>query len=304
MATRDASDGQIQFDKMGGLNERPAPNALPAPDLAVCHALYQRNAGALQRLEGTKTLAALPNGVGVFGGAQLDDGTGNIVVQGDNGTEYLFTLDELFGRTVASNLTFLPLPDDENMPTAQLLQDAANNTDLATIGGASANVWYQRPLTSLALNESTIILAFAANQFTVAAGTYRVRGYVTCAVSLAVSGGSAAATAQIGFQFAINDTTNSATKCVSNPAKIEFDRGAAAGVYTLGPLNMIAYIDDTFVIAPGPNAVLEIQNAFSSAATGVSVNSVTGGTAADVSTVLNGAAVRQPYVKLNIAKVA
>jgi hypothetical protein len=303
MATRDADDGQIQFKRMGGLNERPAPHALDAPDFGVLHALYQRHAGALSRLEGTNALALLPQGVGVLGGAQLDDGTGNVVVQGDNGTEYLFTLDELFGRSPTNTLVYEPLDDDADMPTATLVQTATNGTDLASIGGASANTFYQRPLTANPLNEDSIVVAFASNQFTIAPGTYRIRGWVTCGATLAVTGGSSASVAQVGFQFAVNDTTNSATKATSFPAKFQFERSAVAGGYTVGPINLVAFIDDTFTIAGG-NAVLEIQNAFSSSATGVSVNTITGGTAADVSATLNGAALTQYYVMLNLSKTA
>src|SRR6185369_16844241 len=174
MPNRDAKQPQIQFDKLGGLNQRPALNATPAPDFPVLHALYQHRAGSLQRLEGTRVLAALPYGVGVLGGNQLDDGTGNVVVQGDNGTEYLFTLNELFGRTAVDTLTYLPLPDDNNMPTAILIQDAANGTDIADIGGATANTIYTRPLTSNPINESGIVVTFvsgASASFEIAAGT-------------------------------------------------------------------------------------------------------------------------------------
>lgn len=303
MATRDADDGQIQFKRMGGLNERPAPHALDAPDFGILHALYQRNSGALQRLEGTRTLALLPAGVGVFGGNQLDDGTGNVVVQGDNGTEYLYTLDELFHRSPVNTLVYEPLDDDNDMPTAILVQTAANGSDLASIGGASSNTFYQRPLTANPVNEDAIIVNFASNQFEIAPGTYRIRGWVTCAATLAVTGGSSASVAQIGFKFAINDTTNSATKAYSLPCKHNFERSAVAGGYTLGPIQLVAQIDDTFTIT-GTNAVLEVQNAFFSSATGVSVVTVVGGLAADVTATLNGAALPEAYVWLNLAKIA
>lgn len=294
---------------MGGLNERPAPNALEAPNLAVCHALYQRNAGALQRLEGTKTLAALPNGVGVFGGAQLDDGTGNIVVQGDNGTEYLFTLDELFGRTVASNLTFLPLPDDNNMPTATLLQTATNGTDLADIGGATANTWYTRPLTSNPLNESSIVVAFvsgASATFEVAAGTYRIRGWVTAAFTLNNTAGAVNPTsAEAGFQCALIDTTTSTTVCIGSPASVKLTRNSTAAFNAeLGPVNVRSFLDGTFTIAGPANSVLQLKNAFGATFTANGVVTASGGSAANVSTTLNGAALVQPYVCLNLAKVS
>lgn len=302
MPNRDAEQPQIQFDKLGGLNERPALNATPAPDFPILHALYQKRAGSLQRLEGTRVLASLP-GTGVLGGNQLDDGTGNVVVQGENGTEYLYTLDELFGRTPVYQLTPLPLPDDNNMPTAILIQDAANNTGLATIGGATTNTWYQRPLTALPINESGIITAFAANQFTVAAGTYRIRGFVTLAGTFTITGGSAASTVLIGFRAAIKDTTTTTTVAVGSSEFGEFQRTAVAGGYTVGPVNIKSWIDYTFTIAGPAASVLEVQNAFATTVSGNGAVTITGGSASGITALLSGAALTERYVELNIAQI-
>lgn len=303
MPIRDSRDKSVQFDKLGGLNERPALNATPAPDFSTLHALYQKRAGSLTRLEGTRTLARLPISVGVLGGNQLNDGTGNVVVQGDNGSEYLFTLNELFGRTEVDTLVYLPLPDDNNMPTAILIQDAANNTGLATIGGASANTWYQRPLTANPINESGIITTFAANQFTVAAGTYRIRGYVTLAGTLAVTGGSSGSSVIIGFRAAIKDTTTSTTVAIGSSELVEFQRSPVSGGYTFGPVNIKSFIDYTFTIA-GPSAsVLEVQNAYSQTLLGVGTSAITGGSPGGVTAVLDGAALTERYVCLNLAQI-
>lgn len=309
MATRDSNDAQIQFKVMGGLNERPAPHALEAPDFGILHALYQRNAGALQRLDGTKALALLPPTVGVLGGAQLDDGTGNVVVQGSNGTEYLYTLDELFGRTPIFDLTYEPLDDDNDMPTAILIQSAANGTDLANIGGASANTMYTRPLTANPINEDSIVVAFtsgASASFEIAAGTYRIRGYVTASLAVNNSSGALANSGEIGFQAAINDTTTSTTLVIGSPESVKIERNSTtANNLVIGPINVKSIIDGTFTIAGPANSVLNVQNAFSSTLTGSNATvSCTGGVASNVSATLNGAALTQPYVYLALAKVA
>lgn len=308
MSARDSDDGQIQFDKLGGLNERPAPSATPAPDFTKVHALYQRHAGALQRLEGTKTFAYLPDGIGVLGLNQLDDSTGSLIVQSEDGTEYLYTLNELFGRTVVSSLVYTPLQDDNNMPTAILIQDAANGTDLADIGGASSNTQYTRPLTSNPINESTIVAVFtsgASATFEIAAGTYRIRGYVTASAQVTVGAGTGTATGSAGFQCALVDTTTSTTVATGIPA---WFRAALTAGNTSGAVNILSVIDDTFTIAGPANSVMQLKNGFTSAvsATGsaTATVTVTGGNASDVSAVLNGAALRQPYVKLTLAKVA
>jgi hypothetical protein len=306
MPARDSDDPKIQFKAVGGLNERPAPHALEAPDFGVLHALYQRNYGALQRLEGTKTLALLPGLAGVLGGAQLDDGTGSVVVQGSNGTEYLYTLDELFGRSPVNTLVYEPLPDDNDMPTAILVQTATNGTDLATIGGAVANTWYTRPLTANPVNEDSIVVTFAANQFTIAAGTYRIRGWVTAAFTLNNSAGGVNPTsAEAGFQAAIVDITTGTTVAVGSPASVKLTRNSTAAFNAeLGPVNVQSFIDYTFTIAGPGNSVMELQNAFSSTVVSNGVVTASGGVAANVSTVLNGAALAQPYAYLALAKVA
>lgn len=309
MATRTANEPQVQLKKLGGLDQRPAASALDAPNFDICHGVYQARAGSLTRLEGITYLATVgpvqETGFGV-GGIwsiwQPNDGTDNIIIQNSEGTEYIFTLNELFQRTVINDLTYLPLPDDNDMPTAILVQTATNGTDLANIGGASANTWYQRPLTANPVNESSIVVAFAANTFEVAPGTYRIRGWVTAAAFLDLDGGGIANTAEAGFQAVINDTTNAATLVVGSPASVKGERGTS-GTYNIGPLNLVSLIDSTFEIT-GSNAVLEVQNAFSSTVTGNGTVTVTGGAAANVSTVINGAAVAQPYVWINLAKVA
>lgn len=304
MPNLEAKTPQIQFDKMGGLNERPSLNSTPAPDFPILHALYQKRAGSLQRLEGTRTLAKLPSGVGVLGGNQLDDGTGNIIVEGDNGTEYLFTLAELFGRTIVDTLVYLPLPDDNNMPTAIIIQDAANGAGEANIGGITANTWYTRPLTANPVNESGIVISFSGNLIELAAGTYRVRGFAMCAGTLAIVGGSAAASITIGYQTAISDTTTSTTLAIGSPEFCELQRSAQVGGYTWGPFSIKSQIDYTFTIAGPSNSFVSLQNAYSTTIVGVGALSLSGGTPALISATLNGAALTQRYVELNIAKIS
>src|SRR6185369_6099316 len=274
--------------------------------------LYQSKAGALQRVEGTEWLATLrPTeaqhfafGPGIWRIYQLTDGTNNVMVQTADGAETIFTLDELFHRPVISSLIYDPNPDEESMPTAILVQSAANGADLSTIGGSSANTWYQRPLTANTLNESSIVVAFSGNQFTVAPGTYRIRGYTTAAMSVSVAAGTGSTTGSAGFQAAVVDTTNSVTLAIGSPDYIKSD--LITQNQTFGPMEMRSEFDASFIIT-GVNAVLQIDNAFFTAvtATGTAVAtvSVTGGKAAGITTALNGAALTQPYTLVVLSKV-
>src|SRR5688572_13453696 len=156
------NDQPLQFLRMGGLNQRVAPNALPAPEFSVLQGLYPAQDGILERLPGIRPLALYGDGnAAVWNIFQPNDGTDNIIVQTSDGTERTATLNELFGRSVISSLIYTPIPDDEAMPTAIILQDSNNTTSGPTVG-ASPNTWYQRELTSNPLNESTIVVTFTS----------------------------------------------------------------------------------------------------------------------------------------------
>lgn len=308
MPNREAKQPQIQLDKLGGLNERPALNATPSPDFPVLHALYQRRAGSLQRLEGTRVLASLPTGI--LGGAQIDDSTGNVIVQGENGSEYLYTLAELFGRTVVSNLNYTPLPPDEDMATAIIIQDAANATGGPNITSIGNNTFATRSLTLNPLNEDTIIVAFvsgASGSFEVAAGTYRIRGYAMFWASVTMGAGTGSAQCRAGFQLAISDTTTSATLTMSNPAMTELSQPLTA-TQTWSSGNVICEVDYTFTIAGPANSVLQVKHAYvtleSHTGTSLPTFAIICGDQSNITGTLNGAALRQPYMVLNLSKVA
>lgn len=296
----DTKDGAIQFLRMGGLNQRVSPHALPAPDFSFLHGLYPAHDGLLERLPGIETVAQVGTGTAaVWSIFQPNDGTDNLIVQTSDGTERFVTLAEIFGRTVTSSLTYTPQQDDEAMPTAIILQDAANGTDGATVGAAS-NTIYDRGFTSIPLNESTIIVGNATPTFDLAPGTYRVRGFVSFSVAFDATTASTDA-ATCGVQAVLVNTTDSATISTGSPASIRFVRANLAA-NDLGPVTLYSHFDDSFDVITS-NKTFKVQNGYTTVGSNTTF-AVLQGQAADVSAVVNGAALRQPYMKLVISKVA
>ncbi len=299
-------DKGLQFLRVGGLNQSVSPHVLPAPDFSFLHALYPAQEGMLERLPGILLKGQAGDGsAAIWQIFQPNDGTDNLIVQTSDGTERIFTLSELFGRTIVSDLTYTPTQDDEDMPTAIILQDASNGTDGGSIG-ASSNTWYVRELTSNPLNEDSIVVAFtsgASGSFELAPGTYRVRGFVSAAFTIDQDN-SGADTVVVGFQAALVNTTDSATTSTGSPAQHSLTRtNAASSEFTWGPVTIYSYFDDTFTIAT-TNKVFQIQNAYIATSTdGSTITKVTG-KASGVSTALNGAAVRQPYMRIVISKIS
>lgn len=303
----DKNDQPLQFLRMGGLNQRVSKHALPAPEFSILHGLYPAQDGILERLPGIKSLALFGDSTAaVWSIFQPNDGTDNIIVQTSDGTERTATLNELFGRTVISSLIYTPVQDDANMPTAQLIQDAANGVDGGSIG-ASSNTWYVRELTSNPLNESSIVVSFtsgAAADFTLAPGTYRIDGFV-CAAFTVDQDSTGADAVVCSFQAVLNNVTDGVTTVIGSPAVDSLTRTVASGTeYTWGPRTVQSNFDDTFIVS-GSNKTFDIRNIYIATTTdGSTVFTRATGKAAGATAVLNGAAVRQPYVKINLRKVA
>jgi hypothetical protein len=236
---------------------------------------------------------------------QPNDGTDNIIVQTSDGVERLSSLNELFGRPVISNLTYTPVPDEEDMPTAQFIQDTGSAADGGIIG-ANTNTWYVRELTSNPINESSIVVSFtpgAAATFELAPGTYRIRGFVSAAFTIDQDS-TLADTVICSFQTALVDLTSGITTVTGSPAVHSLTRTVASGAeYTWGPVTVHSFFDDTFDVV-GTNKTFNIQNIYLASSTdGSNITRVTG-KASNCNATLNGAAVRQPYLKLNISKIA
>lgn len=296
------TDIPLQFLRLGGLNQRVAPNVLPAPEFSVLQGLYPAQDGILERLPGIRPLAIAGNGTaGIWQIFQPNDGTDNIIIQTSDGTERIYTLNELFGRTVVSNLTYTPLPSEEDMPTATILHDAAN-----TVGGGSiptANTWTIREITSIPLNEDSIIVGQtlgASGSFTLAPGTYRIRGFVSAYASIAATATNTGG-GPCGYQAVLSNVTDGVTQCVGSPAKVSFIRSATNMNVTL-EATLKSEFDYTFDVV-GSNKVFSVYNAFNHSGSNIAVTT-SGGSDSDVTAAINGAAVRMPYMVLNISKTA
>lgn len=192
MGARDATDdGQIEFNVLGGLNERPALSALPPPDFSLVHGLYMSESGSLTRLPGIDFInrASIE---AIWQIAQLNDGTGNIVVQYADGTERLFTLPEIFDRdgdesdlTIGGGGESIITSTEDSFPQALIIHEEAQGTNGGAIG-ASLQTWYTWKLTSNPVNESSIVSTFTAysgspnpSTWIMGAGTYRIEAYCT-----------------------------------------------------------------------------------------------------------------------------
>ncbi len=188
MAHIDAKDdNQIEFARVGGLNERPSNASLPPPDFGLVHGLYMSEEGSLTRLAAIEYINRASSET-VLQIRQLDDGTGSIVAQYADGTERIFTLAEIFGRTGdESDLTIsgdvIGITED-GFPQALIVHEEAQGTDGGAIG-SNLNAWYRWKLTGNPTNESTIVTTFNdytagggnENTFILGAGTYRIEAY-------------------------------------------------------------------------------------------------------------------------------
>lgn len=191
-ARNDTQSGQIQFDEIGGLNQRPAPSKVPVPDFSLLHGLYPPRDGWMQRLEGIRRLATFGTGdTGILNLFQADDGTGDIIAQTTDGSEVRYTLDELFGRESPTiDLTPDPIEEEDSMSMALIVHEENQGTDGGSLnagaGGESLNTFYTQKLTGNPVNEDSIVTAFRdytsgvnPNTWDLDAGTYRVQGEMT-----------------------------------------------------------------------------------------------------------------------------
>lgn len=179
-------------DRLLGINERLK---FSNPNLAEWDSLtgmIQQRAGIPQRLNGSRLLSFLP-GRKIISIKQTFDERQNVIVQTDLGV-YIYTEDELMGRSVVTNLTPVISIEEEDMSLAILVHYTAAGVNSGSY--SVANVWQQAPLTTLDQRNpdgsaAAFVTAFAANRFTLATGTYRFRGW--SAMSNATAGRAVAA---------------------------------------------------------------------------------------------------------------
>lgn len=155
---------------VGGLNERTNPLRLETHEFSELHGVYPNKAGMLQRLPGKTTLKKFD--VGVISIHPTNDASNHILIQTTDGLQ-LFTLDELLGRTVVTDLTPVDIDEEETMPIAIIVHKEAAGAN----AGASFTAYTRRKLTNILTNETGFVTNLDSvinpGQFTLAAGTYR-----------------------------------------------------------------------------------------------------------------------------------
>lgn len=201
MSERDSNIDGIRINAPLGLNQRAAPNALPAGEWDKLEGCYPAKTGMLERIPGKELLMKLSSPILAI--HQTNDGSGNILVQTRDAL-HRFTLDELLGRAAgAPSLTYTdgggdtPGEDttEETMSMAILVHRESNASHGGSIAGvvtgtdtsSVAGTFYRRRLTDMVVNESSTVQVFnpaagglsgsvsTGGTFQLADGSYRIR---------------------------------------------------------------------------------------------------------------------------------
>lgn len=254
---RDSNFPELKVTRMGGLDQRTAPDDLDAeghPGFSVVEGLYPYQDGVFARIPGKSLLYALPGEI-VLNIFQPFDSTGNILVQ-TNLNLYAFTLDELLGRIYTPTITASSGSEDEGMSLAILTHKAANSTSGGALDAAGVvDTFYVRTLNTNEVNQSTIVTAFASNAFTLANGTYRIS--VTCLWNPLDAG-----TAVVGTTIGLFNNTSAAFEVydgTSEPILGTAGKASTASVNEAG--NAILNIEAVFTVSGGAKAYTIRQKA-------------------------------------------
>lgn len=187
-AEESSSNFPSTIKNLGGINERAAFSNSEGGEWDVVIGMYTERNGALTQIPGQKFL--LNVGEPIRSICQTHDLRGNVIIETDSNT-YIISDEELFGRTIPSNLT----------PTDQLLEEEMSRAIIAHVANTNVNAGgvttslSARPLTDIIeqLNPdgtaATFVTSIANPQFTITDGVYRFRGW---AVAAAAAGGARA----------------------------------------------------------------------------------------------------------------
>lgn len=171
------SEKGIFVEDLKGLNQRTRFNS-EAAEFDELVGFFQQRTGVLERLPGISLLQTI-SGKEILSITQTFDSRKNVIVQTNLGV-YVYSEDELMGRTIPTSLIRDPLTEEEDMAKAILVDTQAVGVNGGTY--TTANVWQDAPLGSILsqLNPDGSAASFAslaAGVFTLAAGTYRFNGW-------------------------------------------------------------------------------------------------------------------------------
>lgn len=171
--------GRITVVELKGLNEREIDANSDLGYFDFLRGCVPINKNTLTRCNGSTLL--LNFGEPVLSIHQTNDSRGNIIVQTLSSVRIVST-NELFGTAInPTNLVPVASTEEESMSQAIIVHQLAAGTNGGTY--TTLNVWQQAPLSAILsqLNPDGTTAAFVtsltANQFTLATGIYRIRGY-------------------------------------------------------------------------------------------------------------------------------
>lgn len=169
----------ISIQEIKGVNERRALANSDLGELDILRGGVPTTQGTLTKINGIKRIQSLGN-VPIYAIFQTNNRRQTILVQTrDSLIEY--TSEEFFNKAIyIPTLSYSSQTEEENMSQAIIV----HQLPISTAGGTytTANLWQQAPLTSIIsqVNPDGTAAAFvtlASNQFQLASGVYRIRGY-------------------------------------------------------------------------------------------------------------------------------
>lgn len=162
--------GKLPIRALGGMNQRISPIDLKSNEFVEISGYYPKQVGLLSRIPGKRFLFDL-NGEKIISICPTYNSAGHILIQTE--TKYwITTADEIFDRTdsFTVDLTAIDFSTEEDMSLAIIVGLKAANTN----GDNESASYTIRPLTN-EISDPDAITSITANQFRLAAGTYRIR---------------------------------------------------------------------------------------------------------------------------------
>lgn len=181
---RDSNFSPIKVTRMGGIDQRTAPDQLDddgRPNFSTLEGLYPKQDGLLARVPGKSLLSSTCAGQIILNIFQPFDSTGNILIQ-TNSNLYAFTLDELRGRTYTPSISPSSGGEDESMSIAILSDLRANATS-----GGPLGVFAAQTLTSTGVTSDTETVVIDGKTYTFQTVLTNVDGHVLRGATSAIA---------------------------------------------------------------------------------------------------------------------
>ncbi len=165
---------KVTIQQLKGLNERSQFSQDDLGEFDWLKGFVPVNRNTLTRPEGCKLFLKLNEPI--FGLCQTHDSRNNIIIQTQNNV-YVISEEEFFDIVYTPTLTVLATEEPEIMAYARLIHDEGTGAGGGAVGAAFA----QRPLNKIASQinadgTAATFVTLVANQFTLAAGVYRLAG--------------------------------------------------------------------------------------------------------------------------------